>query len=74
MIIIYINLFLIVCPNCESSFEQDPAGCDHFHCTNCQYDFCRFCKKPFKQGMVSCTSEMIILLPIILEMSGVIKL
>lgn len=68
------QFFLIVCPNCECSFELDPAGCDHFHCTNCQYDFCRFCKKPFKQGKVCCTYVVEILLTNMLAMSGIIKM
>ncbi|XP_041046522.1 uncharacterized protein si:dkey-181m9.8 isoform X2 [Carcharodon carcharias] len=40
----------IECPNCRVRFDLARGGCMHFNCTECHYDFCGGCKRPFKLG------------------------
>ncbi|XP_078396775.1 uncharacterized protein LOC144679827 isoform X1 [Cetorhinus maximus] len=40
----------IECPNCRVRFDLARGGCIHFNCTECHYDFCGGCKRPFKLG------------------------
>ncbi|XP_078072185.1 uncharacterized protein LOC144495711 [Mustelus asterias] len=41
----------IECPNCRVRFDLSRGGCIHFNCTECNYDFCGGCKRPFKLGL-----------------------
>ncbi|XP_067831514.1 uncharacterized protein si:dkey-181m9.8 isoform X2 [Heptranchias perlo] len=40
----------IECPNCRVRFDLSRGGCIHFNCTECHYQFCGGCKRPFKFG------------------------
>ncbi|KAG7455400.1 hypothetical protein MATL_G00256280 [Megalops atlanticus] len=40
----------IDCPKCKFRFYLSKGGCLHFKCTQCQYEFCGGCKKPFRMG------------------------
>ncbi|XP_064202227.1 E3 ubiquitin-protein ligase RNF31 isoform X3 [Anguilla rostrata] len=40
----------IDCPNCKFRFYLSKGGCLHFKCTQCQYEFCEGCRRPFKLG------------------------
>ncbi|KAM4028734.1 E3 ubiquitin-protein ligase RNF31-like isoform 3-T3 [Anomaloglossus baeobatrachus] len=40
----------IECPSCRFRFDLWKGGCLHFKCTQCQYDFCGGCGRPFYQG------------------------
>ncbi|XP_035283722.1 E3 ubiquitin-protein ligase RNF31 isoform X2 [Anguilla anguilla] len=40
----------IDCPNCKFRFYLSKGGCLHFKCTQCQYEFCEGCRRPFKPG------------------------
>ncbi|XP_048385271.2 uncharacterized protein si:dkey-181m9.8 isoform X2 [Stegostoma tigrinum] len=40
----------IECPNCRIGFDLSRGGCIHFKCTECHYQFCGGCQRPFKLG------------------------
>ncbi|KAG1686326.1 E3 ubiquitin-protein ligase RNF31 [Nymphon striatum] len=40
----------IQCPKCKFKFSLARGGCMHYKCTQCQYEFCSGCGKPFKMG------------------------
>ncbi|CAM1298142.1 RNF31 (predicted) [Pycnogonum litorale] len=40
----------IQCPKCKFKFSLSRGGCMHYKCTQCQYEFCSGCGKPFKMG------------------------
>ncbi|KAM8966856.1 E3 ubiquitin-protein ligase RNF31-like [Pelodytes ibericus] len=46
----YLIKYGIDCPQCGQKYELDKGGCLHFTCTRCQYQFCGWCKRSFKQG------------------------
>lgn len=40
----------IECPKCKFKYSLARGGCMHFTCTQCKYEFCYGCGKPFKMG------------------------
>ena len=40
----------ISCPNCKFRYTLTKGGCMHFTCTQCKYEFCVGCNRPFKMG------------------------
>ncbi|XP_067620966.1 E3 ubiquitin-protein ligase lubel isoform X4 [Eurosta solidaginis] len=44
----------IDCPKCKFRYSLARGGCMHFTCTQCKYEFCYGCGKPFKMG-AKCT-------------------
>ncbi|XP_055382033.1 E3 ubiquitin-protein ligase lubel isoform X3 [Condylostylus longicornis] len=44
----------IDCPKCKFRFSLARGGCMHFTCTQCKYEFCYGCGKPFMMG-AKCT-------------------
>ena len=40
----------ISCPNCNFRYTLTKGGCMHFTCTQCKFEFCVGCNKPFKMG------------------------
>ncbi|XP_065085092.1 E3 ubiquitin-protein ligase lubel isoform X5 [Ochlerotatus camptorhynchus] len=40
----------ISCPNCRFKYSLSRGGCMHFTCTQCKYEFCFGCNKPFMMG------------------------
>ena len=41
----------IQCPNCKFRYALTKGGCMHFTCTQCKYEFCIGCERPFKMGV-----------------------
>ncbi|KPM02374.1 IBR domain containing protein [Sarcoptes scabiei] len=46
----HLKEFGIECPNCHFRYQLAKGGCMHFRCTQCSYDFCGGCYRPFKLG------------------------
>nr|XP_023015110.1 titin isoform X1 [Leptinotarsa decemlineata] len=44
----------IDCPKCKFRYALAKGGCMHFTCTQCKYEFCSGCGKPFMMG-AKCT-------------------
>ncbi|XP_018783773.1 PREDICTED: uncharacterized protein LOC108965672 isoform X2 [Bactrocera latifrons] len=44
----------IDCPKCKFKYSLARGGCMHFTCTQCKYEFCYGCGKPFMMG-AKCT-------------------
>ncbi|XP_073822708.1 linear Ubiquitin E3 ligase isoform X6 [Musca autumnalis] len=44
----------IDCPKCKFRYSLARGGCMHFTCTQCKYEFCYGCAKPFMMG-AKCT-------------------
>ena len=40
----------ISCPNCNFRYTLTKGGCMHFTCTQCKFEFCVGCNRPFKMG------------------------
>ncbi|KAL1396706.1 hypothetical protein pipiens_010335, partial [Culex pipiens pipiens] len=40
----------ISCPNCSFKYSLSRGGCMHFTCTQCKFEFCFGCNKPFMMG------------------------
>ncbi|XP_026325307.1 uncharacterized protein LOC113234215 isoform X2 [Hyposmocoma kahamanoa] len=40
----------IECPRCQFKYSLSRGGCMHFTCTQCKYEFCYGCGKPFMMG------------------------
>ncbi|EAA43969.3 AGAP007788-PA, partial [Anopheles gambiae str. PEST] len=40
----------ISCPNCKFRYSLARGGCMHFTCTQCKFEFCYGCNKPFMMG------------------------
>ncbi|XP_037828634.1 E3 ubiquitin-protein ligase lubel isoform X9 [Lucilia sericata] len=40
----------IDCPKCKFRYSLARGGCMHFTCTQCKYEFCYGCAKPFMMG------------------------
>jgi E3 ubiquitin-protein ligase RNF31 len=40
----------IQCPNCRFRYTLSKGGCMHFTCTQCKFQFCSGCDKPFRMG------------------------
>ena len=40
----------ISCPKCNFRYTLTKGGCMHFTCTQCKFEFCVGCNKPFKMG------------------------
>ncbi|XP_028026296.1 uncharacterized protein LOC114240044 isoform X2 [Bombyx mandarina] len=38
------------CPRCRFKYSLSRGGCMHFTCTQCKYEFCYGCGKPFTMG------------------------
>ncbi|XP_050361898.1 E3 ubiquitin-protein ligase lubel isoform X2 [Nymphalis io] len=38
------------CPRCHFKYSLSRGGCMHFTCTQCKYEFCFGCGKPFTMG------------------------
>lgn len=38
------------CPRCHFKYSLSRGGCMHFTCTQCKYEFCNGCGKPFTMG------------------------
>ncbi|KPI94716.1 RING finger protein 31 [Papilio xuthus] len=38
------------CPRCHFKYSLSRGGCMHFTCTQCKYEFCYGCGKPFMMG------------------------
>ncbi|CAH0748826.1 unnamed protein product [Diatraea saccharalis] len=38
------------CPRCHFKYSLSRGGCMHFTCTQCKYEFCYGCGKPFTMG------------------------
>ncbi|XP_060517508.1 E3 ubiquitin-protein ligase lubel-like isoform X1 [Cylas formicarius] len=38
------------CPKCKFRYSLAKGGCMHFTCTQCKYEFCYGCGKPFMMG------------------------
>ncbi|KFB37641.1 AGAP007788-PA-like protein [Anopheles sinensis] len=43
----YLQTYGISCPNCKYRYSLDRGGCLHFTCTQCKFNFCYGCNKPF---------------------------
>ena len=41
----------IQCPNCKFRYALTKGGCMHFTCTQCKFEFCIGCERPFKMGV-----------------------
>ncbi|XP_040575747.1 uncharacterized protein [Lepeophtheirus salmonis] len=41
----------ITCPACKFRYTLTKGGCMHFVCTQCKFEFCIGCKRPFKMGV-----------------------
>eukprot|EP00095_Tigriopus_kingsejongensis_P009844 maker-scaffold21_size687808-snap-gene-5.36 protein:Tk09844 transcript:maker-scaffold21_size687808-snap-gene-5.36-mRNA-1 annotation:"ring finger protein 31" len=41
----------ITCPSCKFRYTLSRGGCMHFTCTQCKFEFCIGCEKPFKMGV-----------------------
>nr|XP_046917921.1 E3 ubiquitin-protein ligase lubel-like [Dermatophagoides farinae] len=46
----HLEEFGIECPNCHFRYQLAKGGCMHFRCTQCSFDFCGGCYRPFKLG------------------------
>ncbi|XP_055299571.1 E3 ubiquitin-protein ligase lubel isoform X2 [Sitodiplosis mosellana] len=46
----HLQLHGISCPKCKFKYSLARGGCMHFTCTQCKYEFCYGCNKPFKMG------------------------
>ena len=46
----------MTCPSCKHRFLLSLGGCMHFTCTQCKFEFCIGCERPFKMG-VRCGKE-----------------
>merc|ERR1719209_1856423 len=40
----------ISCPSCNFRYTLTKGGCMHFTCTQCKFEFCIGCNRPFKLG------------------------
>lgn len=40
------NVLVKFCPKCQSRIEKN-GGCNHMHCTRCNYDFCWICRRKY---------------------------
>ncbi|XP_037912727.1 E3 ubiquitin-protein ligase lubel isoform X2 [Hermetia illucens] len=47
---LHLKLHGIDCPKCKFRFSLARGGCMHFTCTQCKYEFCYGCGKPFMMG------------------------
>ncbi|KAG4079394.1 hypothetical protein HA402_008086 [Bradysia odoriphaga] len=47
----------IDCPKCKFKYSLARGGCMHFTCTQCKYEFCYGCGKPFLMGAKCGLSE-----------------
>ncbi|XP_059060385.1 E3 ubiquitin-protein ligase lubel [Achroia grisella] len=45
------------CPRCHFKYSLSRGGCMHFTCTQCKYEFCYGCGKPFTMGAQCGLSE-----------------
>ncbi|KAM3964680.1 LOW QUALITY PROTEIN: uncharacterized protein ACR2FA_001070 [Aphomia sociella] len=45
------------CPRCHFKYSLSRGGCMHFTCTQCKYEFCYGCGKPFMMGAQCGLSE-----------------
>ena len=41
----------IQCPSCKFRYALTKGGCMHFTCTQCKFEFCIGCERPFKMGV-----------------------
>ncbi|XP_068090953.1 E3 ubiquitin-protein ligase RNF31-like isoform X2 [Hyperolius riggenbachi] len=48
----YLTEHGIDCPLCKFRFDLAKGGCLHFKCTQCWFEFCGGCRRPFKNGLV----------------------
>ncbi|XP_031617064.1 uncharacterized protein LOC116336963 isoform X2 [Contarinia nasturtii] len=46
----HLQLHGISCPKCKFKYSLARGGCMHFTCSQCKYEFCYGCNKPFKMG------------------------
>ncbi|CAG9825410.1 unnamed protein product [Phaedon cochleariae] len=47
----------IDCPKCKFRYSLAKGGCMHFTCTQCKYEFCYGCGKPFMMGAKCSVSQ-----------------
>ncbi|XP_059617781.1 E3 ubiquitin-protein ligase lubel-like [Phlebotomus argentipes] len=50
----HLQLHGIDCPKCKFRYALARGGCMHFTCTQCKYEFCYGCGRPFMMG-AKCT-------------------
>ena len=50
--IVFSYLCSTECPQCKMRYELAKGGCMHFKCTQCMFQFCCGCNKPFLNGQV----------------------
>lgn len=53
----HLQMYGIDCPQCKFRFSLSRGGCMHFTCTQCKYEFCYGCGKPFQMGAKCGVSE-----------------
>lgn len=46
----HLQIHGIDCPKCKFRYALARGGCMHFTCTQCKYEFCYGCGKPFMMG------------------------
>lgn len=46
----HLQIHGIECPKCKFKYALARGGCMHFTCTQCKFEFCYGCQKPFKMG------------------------
>lgn len=47
---LHLQLHGIDCPKCKFKYSLARGGCMHFTCTQCKFEFCYGCGKPFLMG------------------------
>lgn len=50
----HLQIHGIDCPKCKFRYALARGGCMHFTCTQCKFEFCYGCNKPFMMG-AKCT-------------------
>lgn len=53
----HLQIHGIDCPKCKFRYALARGGCMHFTCTQCKYEFCYGCNKPFMMGAKCIVSQ-----------------